>query len=425
MDLAEKIESLSHYPVFASLPREDRDFLILKAEALHLSFQDLKQLGDIAADLVMWDGPRISALWDEGGTEKLTGKSRTRAVLDRLRQRYEELRAGPPDYTGFHGGPPPVHPLQYVTIESEDTILGTCPVAGEKTRCCNLQTLDAVQQCGFACSYCSIQSFYDEGRVYFIKNLGQKLRALELDPDRIYHIGTGQSSDSLMWGNREGLLDQLFAFARSHPNVVLELKTKSSNVAYLLENPVPPNIVATWSLNTQVIIENEEHLTASLEDRLSAARAVADRGVLVGFHFHPIVHYRGWEEEYAALYRTLQDRFSPEEVVMVSLGTLTYIKPVIRLLRSQHFKSKILQMPLTDAAGKLSYPFETKLRLFTHAYGSFSEEWKREVFFYMCMEDPRLWQPVFGREYPSNEDFETDMKRRYMEKVIRLSSTTK
>jgi spore photoproduct lyase len=373
----------------------------------------------------MWDGPRISALWDEGGTEKLTGKSRTRAVLDRLRQRYEELRAGPPDYTGFHGGPPPVHPLQYVTIESEDTILGTCPVAGEKTRCCNLQTLDAVQQCGFACSYCSIQSFYDEGRVYFIKNLGQKLRALELDPDRIYHIGTGQSSDSLMWGNREGLLDQLFAFARSHPNVVLELKTKSSNVAYLLENPVPPNTVATWSLNTQVIIENEEHLTASLEDRLSAARAVADRGVLVGFHFHPIVHYRGWEEEYAALYRTLQDRFSPEEVVMVSLGTLTYIKPVIRLLRSQHFKSKILQMPLTDAAGKLSYPFETKLRLFTHAYGSFSEEWKREVFFYMCMEDPRLWQPVFGREYPSNEDFETDMKRRYMEKVRRLSSTTK
>jgi spore photoproduct lyase len=41
------------------------------------------------------------------------------------------------------------------------------------------------------------------------------------------------------------------------------------------------------------------------------------------------------------------------------------------------------------------------------------------------MEDPRLWQPVFGREYPSNEDFETDMKRRYMEKVRRLSSTTK
>lgn len=417
MNLTEKIEALSHYPVYASLPPEERDFLTHKAAELHLSFQDLKQLSDLAADLVMWDGPRLAELWDETGTGKLTGKTRARVVLERVRQHYEELRADPPDYSGFHGGPPPVHPLQYVAIESDDTILGTCPVAGEKTRCCNLQTLDAVQQCGFACSYCSIQSFYDEGRVYFIKNLGRKLRALELDPDKTYHIGTGQSSDSLMWGNREGLLDKLFDFARSHPNVVLELKTKSSNVTYLLENPVPSNVVATWSLNTQVIVENEEHLTASLEDRLAAARAVADQGVLVGFHFHPIIRYRGWEEEYAAIYRSLQSHFRPEQVVMVSLGTLTYIKPVIRLLRSQHFKSKILQMPLADAAGKLSYPFETKLKLFTHAYGSFSEEWKREVFFYMCMEDPRLWQPVFGREYTSNEDFEEDMKRRYMEKI--------
>jgi len=418
MEGTEKIETLSKYQVFACLPRGDRDFLIRKAKEFPLSFQDLKQLSDLAADLVMWDGPRLSDLWDEDDTDKLTGKTRAHAVLARIRRTYEGLRNSPPDYTDFHGSPPPVHALNYVARESDDTILGTCPVSGERTRCCNLQTLDAVQQCGFACSYCSIQSFYDEGRVYFIKNLGKKLRALELDPDRTYHIGTGQSSDSLMWGNREGLLDQLFDFARSHPNVVLELKTKSSNVAYFLENPVPPNVVPTWSLNTQVIVENEEHLTASLKDRLAAARAVADRGVLVGFHFHPIVHYLGWEKEYASIYRHLQDHFSPDEVVMISLGTLTYIKPVIRLLRSQHFKSKILQMPLADAAGKLSYPFETKLRLFTHAYESFSEEWKGEVFFYMCMEDPRLWKPVFGREYPSNEDFEEDMKRRYTEKVL-------
>ncbi len=419
MNLSEKLNTLSRYPVFSSLPREERDFLARKGEELRLSFQDLKQLGDIAADLVMWDGPRLTDLWDEGDTEKLRGKNRTRVILDRVRHRYEDLRAGPPDYSEFHGGPAAVHPLQYVAVESDDTILGTCPVAGEKTRCCKLQTLDAVQQCGFACSYCSIQSFYDEGRVYFIKNLGRKLRDLQLDPDRIYHIGTGQSSDSLMWGNREGLLDQLFGFARANPNIVLELKTKSSNVAYLLENPVPPNVVITWSLNTQVIVKNEEHLTASLEDRLDAARAVADKGVLVGFHFHPIVRYRGWEEEYAAIYRSLQNHFKPEQVVMISLGTLTFIKPVIRLLRSQHFKSKILQMPLADAAGKLSYPFETKLQLFTHAYESFSDAWKGEVFFYMCMEDPRLWQPVFGREYPSNDDFEADMKRRYMEKIRR------
>lgn len=417
MSHQDKLAAIAKYSVFSSLAEEHRIFLAKKTEELQLSFQDLKQLADIAADLEMWDSGQIPDLWDESGTEELKGKNKKQAVLKRIKAQHRHLQETPPDYSGFHGTPPPATPIRYETVESDTTLLGTCPVASEKTRCCNLQTLDAVQQCGFACSYCSIQSFYDEGRIYFIKNLGPRLRQLRLDPEKIYHIGTGQSSDSLMWGNREGLLDSLFDFASRNPNVVLELKTKSSNIAYLLEHKVPRNVVVTWSLNTDTIIENEEHYTASLQERLDAARSLAAKGVLVGFHFHPIVHYKGWKEEYGRIYSYLQEHFDPSQVVMISLGTLTYIKPVLRLLRSQHFKSKILQMPLEDAAGKYSYPFETKLELFQHAYKSFSPLWQREVFFYMCMEDPRLWQPVFGREYASNDEFEADMKRRYYKKV--------
>ena len=39
-----------------------------------------------------------------------------------------------------------------------------------------------------------------------------KLKNLNLEQNKTYHIGTGQSSDSLMWGNREGILDALFEF---------------------------------------------------------------------------------------------------------------------------------------------------------------------------------------------------------------------
>ena len=133
-------------------------------------------------------------------------------------------------------------------------------------------TLDAVENCGFGCDYCSIQSFYHGDEIHFDSRLTEKLNALELDPESIYHIGTGQSSDSLMWGNRYGVLDALMTFARRHPNVILELETRSKNVAWLLKNPVPPNVICIWSLNPATIIENEEPLTASLEDRLAAAQ---------------------------------------------------------------------------------------------------------------------------------------------------------
>ena len=127
--------------------------------------------------------------------------------------------------------------------------LGKCPVASAKTRCCNLLTLDAVESCGFDCSYCSIQSFYNENKIGFDKGFANKLKNLKLNPNKYYHIGTGQSSDSLMWGNRHGILDALFEFARENPNVLLEFKTKSDNISYLIENEVPRNILCTWSFS--------------------------------------------------------------------------------------------------------------------------------------------------------------------------------
>ena len=294
--------------------------------------------------------------------------------------------------------------------------MGHCPVASTRTRCCNLLTLDAVESCGFDCSYCSIQSFYQGEQIGFDASFGTKLEALEIDPNRLYHIGTGQASDSLMWGNRQGLLDALIRFARKHPNVILELKTKSRNIAYLLEQQVPANLICTWSLNTPTIIAHEEHLTASLESRLAAARRVADKGVLVGFHLHPLVHYDHWQEDYSDLFRKVLTRFEPAEVAMVSLGTLTFTRSVIRRIRSRNFKTKILRMPLTDADGKLSYPEDIKQAMFSHAYRGL-KAWHGQVFFYLCMENHQLWKPVFGYEYPSNQAFEDAMKSSYLAKI--------
>ncbi len=294
-----------------------------------------------------------------------------------------------------------------------------CPVASPKTRCCNLWTLDMVESCGYDCSYCSIQSFYNEDTITFNTNLTEKLLAIKLDPNEIYHIGTGQSSDSLMWGNRGSVLEALIAFAKKNPNVILELKTKSDNVSYLLQNDYPPNIITTWSLNPQTIVQSEERLSASLQERLDAAKKIHDKNRLVGFHFHPMIYYKNWQKEYGEIFAYLLEHFDPNRVAMVSLGTLTFIKPVIKKLRQRAMKSKILQMPLVDAAGKLSYPLTIKEELFSFAYQSL-KPWHGKVYFYMCMEDHILWKKVFGYEYPTNESFELDMKYSYLAKIRNL-----
>ncbi len=402
---------------FASLQSAEREFIQQKAAKFHLSFQYIKQMIDIALDLEMWEEGTIQDLWQDHEESKTTGKTRTKLVMDSLIHSWETIKNKKKDYTSFIPEPPETTPLIFSVEEEETTLLGKCPVASDKTRCCNLQTLDAVKGCGFGCSYCSIQSFYTEGNIVFQKDFVTKLHKLTIDPDKIYHIGTGQSSDSLMWGNKEGLLDALFDFARKHPNVILELKTKSDNIAYFRNHDIPLNVLVTWSLNTDTIITSEEHFTAPLARRLSAAREVADKGLLVGFHFHPMVYYKNWEKEYKQLFSRLQKMFRPEEVVLISLGTLTFIKPVIKQLRKHTLKSKILQMPLEDASGKLSYPLEIKRCMFQTAYQSFSKEWKEKVFFYMCMEEKSLWDDVFGFQYNTNDDFEEAMKTSYIKKI--------
>jgi len=400
--------SRSHFDILES---DERRLIEESALRYRFTHQELKQIIDMARDFRMWDETEsLSCL--EG--EFRSGKEAFRSV----RALWEDLKKRPKSYAGFKGssGQSAADGKTLVSISRDSPGFGRCPVASEKTRCCNLLTLDAVEGCGYDCSYCSIRYFYDGDTIGIDENFIDKLKSLEIDPLKTYHIGTGQSSDSLMWGNKAGILDALLDFAEEYPNVILELKTKSDNISHLLSRNVPANVLTTWSLNPQVIIDNEEHFTASLEQRLIAAGRMAEKGNLVGFHFHPMVYYDKWAEDYGLLFQEILRRFNPDDVAMVSLGTLTFIKPVIRKMRGRKMKTRILQMPLEDAEGKFSYPLEVKREMFRRAYESFGS-WHSRVFFYMCMEDVSLWMDVFGHEYSDNEEFEAAMLNSYKEKI--------
>ncbi len=410
IDLKEKFEKNIQNTNFERLDEKNQEFLKNIYKLYPFSFQELKQLVDFAIDFNMWQETPLYKVFND----KFNNKKQAFAYV---RDIWENLKIKSHSYKKFYVPKSKTKKYSLYDFKSERIALGSCPVASEGTRCCNLWTLDAVNSCGFDCSYCSIQSFYKQEKIGFDKNFAQNLKNLRLDPKKTYHIGTGQSSDSLMWGNKNGMLDALFEFANDNPNVILEFKTKSKNISYLLENDIPKNIITTWSINTPTIIKNEEHLTASLDDRINSALQIAKKGALVGFHFHPMVIYENYQAEYAQVFKKLTDTFDPKSVALVSFGTLTFIKPVINKLRKRDFYSKILQMPLTPINGKFSYPYEQKKQLFSFAYNCL-KPWHKKVYFYMCMEDKRLWSEVFGYEYENNDEMEQDMKRAYFKKIL-------
>lgn len=398
------------------------EYVYRMVETYRLTTSQARILREAEQDLAMWNMGPLEASFSPAISDQIRGKDRGRSFMSQLEAHMRDLREEPADYTNFIPLSPSHAKSRGIQENPSPTILSRCPVADKETRCCNLQTLDVVTQCAFGCTYCAIRSFYRNDRVLFPTGLREQLASLELDPDTTYHIGTGQSSDSLLWGDHGGLLRDLFEFARNNPQVILELKTKAAGVSIeeALALDPPKNVLFTWSLNPQTIIQKEEHQTASLLSRLDAAEQVAAAGYLVGFHFHPMVWYRGWQEDYHGIAHKIMERFTANQVVMISLGTLTFTKAVLKQLREEGVRTLTTKIPFEPAANKLSYPYAIKEELFSGLFNSFTQEWQEEVFFYLCMEDPALWEPVFGRSYSDNNQFEEAMNAHYRRKVSLL-----
>ena len=418
-----KVKLLKNDGTYSSLSDKNKLFLETISSKYKFSYQELRQLSVISADFSMWKSKSLKDCIVEIESEKSTDLHK-KDILKILVSRWNDLKNSKTQYESQNSKARERPAPRKVTVsDSQNEVFGMCPVASEKTVCCNLMTIDAVQGCSLGCSYCSIQTFYTDGKISIDKNLAEKLSKIPLDPNKNYHIGSGQSSDSLAIGNREGVLDAQLEFARKNSNIILEFKTKSSNIDHLVRTDIPKNVFVSWSLNPQLFIDNEEHGTASLDQRISSARRLSDKGVLIGFHFHPIVYYENYEKDYSDVVRKVMATFEPSEIAMISMGTLTFIKPAIQKLRSSGLSSKVLQIPMADAVGKSSYTREIKAEIFNHVYSAF-HHWHDRVFFYLCMEESSVWESVFGKYYSSNTEFENALFESVHSKMYSLESAT-
>jgi spore photoproduct lyase len=408
----EKLAGMQDDTLLTALASETQAYVRQVAIEYRFTFQEVRMVSQAARDLEMWREGGLREIWEEAEAAlSVAGRERKKALLRELDLRMAELASDEKAYPEDPMVRPERRAVRLEESATERALFGRCAAYSDRTVCCGLHTIDAVMGCAFSCSYCTIQTFY--GDVAEMQaDLAERLREIELDPDRLYHIGTGQASDSLVWGDRGGVLDALLGFAAENPNVLLELKTKSDNFDALLARDIPANVVCSWSLNTDTIIRNEEHGAAALSRRLLAAQSVAESGCRVGFHFHPMVHYRGWADEYGDVAARLISVFSPAQVAFVSMGSMTFIRPVVQQIRRRGGETKVLQMPMVpDPHGKLTYPEDLKIEMFRHLYGAF-DPWPNEVFFYLCMETAQVWEAVLGRSYKTNDLFERDFARR-------------
>jgi spore photoproduct lyase len=286
-------------------------------------------------------------------------------------------------------------------IPKKGESMGACATFNRKYICCNVQVLRSVHNCPFECSYCFLQNYLNNGAtrsVHDIDSLMEEVRAkIDREPQRLFRIGTWELGDSLAlekWSGQAARLIQSFA---SLDNAVLELKTKSACVDPILALDHKGKTIVSWSLNTEYIIQTEEHRTASLKERLSSMDKTARAGYLIGLHFDPMILYEGWENDYEKLVDRAFNVVSPERVAWISIGSLRFNPEMKKKIENNYPDSKLTcaEMVLGDDA-KMRYIKPMRVNMYKLLYNALRRHMSADDLIYLCMERWDVWDKVLG-----------------------------
>jgi len=282
------------------------------------------------------------------------------------------------------------------------SFLKKCPGISPGMVCCNYYVVNLAKNCIYDCSYCFLQDFLGNNpmQVAYVNVedlLGELEEVFTQYPDRKFRVGTGELTDSLALDAIVPYTAYLLPFFNQQSNAVLELKTKSDQIANLLDHSDPTNIIVSWSLNPQTVIDQEEKGTPSLAQRLESAKACLDKGYRIGFHFDPIILIPGWEDAYQQLVNILCDSLPIAKVEWVSLGSFRYRPSLKSIIKNRHPQTHLFtseHLPSKD--GKFRY-----LRpLRNHAYETirgYLKSRSEKLSIYLCMETREIWEDVTGK----------------------------
>lgn len=278
--------------------------------------------------------------------------------------------------------------------------LKKCP-GSEGQVCCNYFVINFASNCPMDCSYCYLQEYLAQNQeLKVFSNVNDLIAEADelLSKHRrfFFRIGTGEITDSLALEPYIGFARELIPFFAEQENALLELKTKSDCVDGILDLDPKGRVVVSWSLNPQTVIGRDEHGTASLEERLSAARRCQDAGYRLGFHCDPMIEYPGWERDYEALVEQLFATVDWRKISWLSMGVLRNTPGLKRTIRQRFPETQLLtgeQVLCPD--GKLRYFHPLRVEMYRQMV-----RWIRRaaptVKIYLCMESKEVWQQVFG-----------------------------
>lgn len=211
--------------------------------------------------------------------------------------------------------------------------------------------------CPGGCEYCYLQTHL--GKKPFIKvyvNLEEILTKIkditEANLPKTTTFEAASSSDPLAVEHITHSLTRTIEFFGELEQARMRVVTKFDAVDPLLDLKHQKHTKFRFSLNTPYIIEQFEHNTASLAERIAAAQKMATAGYPIGFIIAPLFIYKDYKADYEQLIFELAQTLKGAEELSFELISHRFTKSAKKIIQERFPNTKL---DMSEEARRLKF----------------------------------------------------------------------
>lgn len=221
-----------------------------------------------------------------------------------------------------------------------------------------------ILNCIYNCEYCYLKGMYNSANIVIFVNIEDYFKDILKHKNEKLYICISYDSDLLALENITGFTRDWIEFAEKNLDILIEVRTKSSNYESISDMRIPQNVILAWTLSPDEIIKRYEHRTPSLNSRLQSIKLANSKGIKIRISIEPVIKIKDFENVYDKFIDEVFTDINSEFIRDVNVDVFRMKKEHAKKIQKMDDTSDLFSSSLKNINGIVTYEDEEYMKKF-------------------------------------------------------------
>lgn len=226
--------------------------------------------------------------------------------------------------------------------------------------------------CLYNCQYCFLQGMYPSANLVAFVNdediFAATHNAVQQRKNKRQPLvlSISYNTDLLAFENIIPYCSRWLDFCKTQPDLLLEIRSKSAFIKPIQNIEPQSNVLLSWTLSPQQVVDMYEWDTPPLAKRIAAVQKLINRGWKVRLCFDPLMIVDKWQDIYTDFFQHVFTRIPAQQIYDIVVGVFRMNKDFFQSARKREPQVDIYYKKYELNDGVLSIPLSlhTEVRKF-------------------------------------------------------------